>query len=251
MSRNAADTAVGGINGRGGSHFARRAIGLLAAVFLASIPAATGAAPDRPPAISINIDVATKDCRAVTIDYQIDWQGLTAEMVSTTMIELHAEPGGYFLTNTPLDLGKKDGHWKGKIKGEFVRESGFFDARTYQNLSYQIVIYGSFGDQPVPARSNAVAIPDCVPMSPLTGPAAGGTLVTVRGGMAFADSLPLTMATVVFVGEGENAILVAPQEAAADGTWLTFLTPPGAPNTCVPVLVESLVFSLPSFCYGA
>src|SRR6266545_7653546 len=45
MSRTRAETAVGGSTGQSRRRLARRAIGLLAAVFLASLPVAAGAAP--------------------------------------------------------------------------------------------------------------------------------------------------------------------------------------------------------------
>ena len=245
MSRHSAETAVGGINGRSERRLARRAIGLLAAVFLASVPMAAGAAPDRPPSFSITIAVSTTDCRAVTIDYEIEWQSLSADMVATMPIELQAMPGSYLLRSAAFDLGKKEGHWKGRIRGDISRESGFFDYQTYPTLSYQAVVYGT---TTVPgARSNIVAIPTCVPMSPVSGPATGGTVVTILGGGTFGGP-GFTSASIVTVGSVTN---ISPLQVAADGTWLTFMTPPGPSGTCVPVLTDGLPFPLPSFCYEA
>ena len=245
MSRHGAETAVGGINGRAERRLARRAVGLLAAVFLASVPAATGAAPDRPPAFSITIDVSTTDCRTVTIDYEIEWQSLTAEMVATMPIELQAVPGSYLLRSAVFDLGKKEGHWKGRIRGDIGRESGFFDHQTYPTLSYQAVVDGTAAVSG--AQSNVVAIPACVPMSPVSGPASGGTIVTLFGGATFGGP-GFTPSAIVTVGSVTN---ISPLEVAADGTWLTFVAPPGPAGTCVPVLMDGLPFPLPSFCYDA
>lgn len=246
MSRHEAETAVGSVSGRFDRRSARRAIGLLAAVFLASVPAGTGAAPVRAPSISVSINsVSTSDCRAVSIDYRIEWQGLASDAPGLSIVELQTSPDAFTLASTNLDLGRKADHWKGKIKAEVVRESGFFDSQTYGPRAYQLIV--RYNDDEVVAVSDVMAIPTCVPMSPLSGPSAGGTLVTVQGGGTFGGA-PFTMTSMLAVGGVTN---IAPQAVASDGTWLTFLTPAGPAGTCVPVLLDGLPFSLPSFCYGS
>jgi hypothetical protein len=127
-----------------------------------------------------------------------------------------------------------------------VRESGYFDAQTYPGLSYQLVIV--YNNAEVVARSNVVAIPTCVPMSPTSGPASGGTPVTVFGGGTFGGAL-FTMDTLVVLG---GTTLINPVEVAADGTWLRFVAPAGTAGSCMTVWTEpGLPFPLPSYCYDA
>jgi hypothetical protein len=247
MSRKQADSAVGRPGTQSGRRYARRSIGLLAAVLLASIPAGTGARPAPDPSISVAIDVSTRDCRAVTVDYQIKWEGLDEDAAGLSFVELRVSPDSTDLASTFLDLGRKAGHWKGRIRDNLVRESGYFDWQTYPDRSYQVVV--RYNNDEVIAVSDALSIPTCVPMSPVTGLAEGGTMVTIFGGGTFGGD-GFTTATVIRL-DGTTA--VTPAQVADDGTWLTFQAPAGPAGTCVSVWTEQpgLPFSLPSFCYGA
>ena len=189
--------------------------------------------------------VSTADCRSVAIDYRIDWQGLASDAPGFSVVDLRTSPDSFPLASADLELGKQADHAKGKSKGQLVRESGYFDFQTYGTRSYQLIV--RYNNDEVDAVSNTVTIPTCVPMSPLSGPATGGPLVTVVGAGTFGTPL-FTTAQILTVGNVTN---ISPQEVAADGTWLTFLTPPGPSGTCVPVLTDGLPFPLPSFCYGA
>lgn len=217
---------------------------VVAVVLALTAPAAVLAAPpSSAPTLGVAIDVSAS-CQAVRIAYRVEWQAMTPEAEDApATIELLATPGEYFLTSATIDFGHKSDKSRGKVRGELMRESGYFDHQTYPGLSYQVAI--RIGD--LVARSQPVAIPDCVPMNPTSGPAAGGTVVTVVGGGTFGGP-PFTMDTQVTVGEtaGIEPIAVAP-----DGSWLEYVTPTGPVATCVPVFTSDpgLPFPLPAFCY--
>jgi len=223
----------------------RAPIALLAAALL--VAAAVGPVAARPrqvsePAMTVAIEVATRDCRAVTIRYDINWHSLSPDALSGT-IALRTSPGGRSLVVQQLFLGKKGDRTSGRVRGLIVRESGYFDSQTYPNWSYQVTITYGAG---LAALSNAVPIPSCEPLAPATGPAAGGTLVTVFGGGTFGGP-PFTMASLVTIG----GLTVSPVEVAADGSWLIFTVPPGPAGTCQFVNTDPpLPFPLPAFCYA-
>ncbi|MBI3748723.1 MAG: hypothetical protein HY262_07750 [Chloroflexi bacterium] len=225
-----------------------RLTAIVAAVMLAVLaPAGVDATPPcGVPALSVTIDVSSRSCQTVRVDYRVEWQGMTPDAAGGPVtVELLATPGDYFLTSASLDAGHKADKAKGKVRDELIRESGFFDHQTYPGLAYQIVVRAGAME----ARSTEVAIPECVPMAPTEGPAAGGTVVTVTGGGTFGGD-PFTMATLITVGETSD---VTPIGVGADGSWLQFVTPAGPSGTCVAVFTQSpgLPFPLPPFCYGA
>jgi len=77
------------------------------------------------------------------------------------------------------------------------------------------------------------------PMAPTSGPAAGGTNVTLTGS-------GFNVGTRVTVGTVGNIVPIA---VSAPGSSLTFVTPAGTAGTCVPVQTTSPNFPFPSFCY--
>jgi hypothetical protein len=221
---------------------------LLLGELLAAFPIAASAAP---PAshreLSVAIAVSTPDCTAVSVDFTVDWRGIHGGAdANISSVELRAVPGGYFLTSAALEPGHKTDKQKGQLIGQLVRESGYFDSQTYTGLSYELVV--NLDDQGTYVQSNAVAIPSCVPLSPTSGPAAGGTSVTIFGGGTFGGPI-FTMASSVTLG---GATIVSPTSVATDGSSLTFVTSAGTPNTCVSVATDpGLPFPLPDFCYGS
>jgi hypothetical protein len=238
MSRKSPGRAVGRVGG---------AV-LLLVVGLLAPASVQGARPDGIPSLSVTIDVSTADCRSVRIGYLIEWGSMTPDSSSDpASITLLAAPDHVLLSRDVLDFGKKSDKLKGKLRGETFRESGYFDHQTYPGLAYQLEVRTADGS--IDALSDAVAIPDCVPMSPSGGPAAGGTVVTIAGGATFAGGPLFTAQSTVMVGDVQG---IVPTEVAADGTWLRFLTPPGTAGGCVAVLTDpGLPFPLPPFCYSS
>lgn len=200
--------------------------------------------PGAAPNVSVAIDVSTRSCQSVTIDYRLAWQSMTPDDADQpATIELLATPGEYFLTSVTVDFGNKGDKSKGKVRGDLVRESGYFDHQTYPDLSYQIVV----NVDGMTARSDQVSIPECIPMSPTAGPAEGGTIVTLVGGGTFGGPA-FTMDTRVTVGDTSG---ISPVGVASDGSWLQFVAPAGVAATCVTVFTDDpgLPFPLPAFCY--
>ncbi len=248
MNRVSQARGTGRTSQRARARLSRSAGALVISMLL--VAAAAGSVSARPvggPALSVTMQVTTRDCQAVTINYVVEWWGLPPPSdPGASTIALRTNPGGHSLLVSDLDLGKKADRPKGKVKGQLVRESGYFDSQTYPTWSYQLVV--SVDNSTIEASSNVEAIPSCVPMTPVTGPASGATLVTVFGGGTFGGP-SFTMQSTVTIG---GLIAVTPTQVAADGTWLTFMTPPGPANTCQTVMTNpSVPFALPSFCYGA
>jgi hypothetical protein len=218
---------------------------VVAVVVALTVPAGVLAKPpSAAPAVSVAIDVSTRSCQTVTIAYRVEWHSMTPDdAAEPATIELLATPGEYFLTSAAVDFGHKSDKAKGKVRGDLVRESGYFDHQTYPGLAYQIVVRVDG----MAAQSDPIAIPECIPMSPTTGPAAGGTVVTLVGGGTFGGP-PFTTDTRVTVGDAAG---ISPVGVASDGSWLQFVAPPGAAATCATVFTDDpgLPFPLPAFCY--
>ena len=249
MSRKQAESAVARALGSIASRD-RRLIGAVLASLLSLVAPLSASARQQtePPSMTVIIDVSTGDCSTVRVGYDIEWHGFSAESgLDPSTISLFAQPNSFFLTS--VDFGKKADKSHGKVKGELIRESGYFDHQTYPGLAYQLVVSSS--DDSVIQASAVTAIPDCEPMSPTSGPSAGGTVVTIVGGSTFGGS-PFGSTTMVdLVLPDASVVQISPSEVAPDGTWLRFITPPGDPGTCVSTFTEpGLPFPLPSFCYG-
>lgn len=248
MSRKPAGSAGAGTMGSVRLRDPRLAGVVIAMLLILVAPASASAGPHGgSPSLAINIDVTSRDCQAVNIDYVIEWEGLTPDSAANpSTIVLRTSPDSFTLAGSTLDFGKKADKSKGKVRGEIVRESGYFDHQTYPASSYEVIVRNSDGT--IDATSNTIAIPACVPLSPQSGPASGGTLITIVGGGTFGGP-GFTLASTVTIG---GAITVSPTEVAPDGTWLRFLAPPGPAGSCVSVWTDpSLPFLLPDFCYGA
>lgn len=200
--------------------------------------------PGAVPTVNVAIDVSTRSCETVRIAFRLEWRSISpAAGDEPATVELIATPGEYFLTSATVDFGHKSDKSKGKVRGELIRESGYFDHQTYPGLSYQLVV--RIGD--MTARSEPAAMPDCAPMSPTIGPAAGGTVVTLVGGGTFGGP-EFTIDTEITVGDTPG---IEPVAVGPDGSWLQFATPAGPVATCAPVFVSNpgLPFPLPAFCY--
>ena len=221
-----------------------------AAVGLGIMLSAPASASARAPSgVTVTItSVSTADCYAVHIDYVIAWRGIRADTLWSSDL-LVTYPGHTTLAGNSLDVGKANKN-KGELDLTVTRESGYFDHQVYgpTDWGYQVAVFARNpdGSRSLPiALSNPVAMPNCVPLSPTTGPAAGGTTVTAYGGGTFGGD-PFTLSTTVTIG----ATSLTPTSVSADGRSLTFTTPPGPAATCVPVSVApGLPFSLPDFCY--
>jgi hypothetical protein len=198
---------------------------------------------------TVTIDsVTTTDCYAVEIDYTIAWHDVRPIGALWPSDLLVTSPGTTTLAGNNISLGKLALKRKGAVQLTVTRESGYFDSRTYGS-GYQVAIFGvnADGSRSLPiALSNTVAMPTCVPLSPTSGPARGGTTVTVFGGATFGGS-PFSGSTLVDFG----ATQLSPTSVSGDGRSLTFTTPAGTAGSCVSVGVENpgLPFSLPDFCY--
>jgi hypothetical protein len=238
MSRKPSGATVGRVGG-----------GILSLMIALLSPAtATARQPDAIPSLSISIDVSTTDCRLVHIGYRVEWGSMTPDAGSgPATITLLAAPDHVLLSRDELDFGKKADKAKGKVRSEILRESGYFDNQTYPGLAYQLEVRTADGS--VDALSETVAIPECVPMTPLSGPSTGGTVVTIVGGSTFAGSPPFTPQSMVTVGDVSG---ITPVQVGADGTWLQFVTPAGSAGTCVTIFTDpGLPFPLPQFCYAS
>jgi len=75
------------------------------------------------------------------------------------------------------------------------------------------------------------------PMTPTSGPAAGGTVVTLTGS-------GFTVATSVAAG----GVTGSATNAAPNGSSLTFVAPAGTAGTCVPVSTTNPTLSFGNFC---
>lgn len=76
-------------------------------------------------------------------------------------------------------------------------------------------------------------------MTPTTGPAAGGTLVTISGGSGYSVATTITVDTTT----------VSPTSVSADGTSLTFLTPAHAAGLVAVATATPATVGLPGFLY--
>jgi hypothetical protein len=220
-------------------------VALLLGELLAVLPMAASAAP---PAshqdLSVSSAVATSDCNDVFVDFAIDWRGIRGGADDNiASVELQAVPGGFFLTSIALDPGRKTDKQRGHLEGQLLRESGYFDHQTYPGLSYQIAVNLTAGGR---VTSEPVAIPSCIPMSPTSGPAAGGTVVTIYGGGTFGGPVFTMASTVTLAG----SVVVSPTAVSSDGSSLTFVTPAGSPGSCASVATDpGLPFPLPDWCF--
>ena len=212
------------------------------------VPATASAKPSSWFTVTID-SVTTSDCYAVDIAYTIDWLGVRPIGVLWPSDLLVTDPGHTTLAGNNLNFGKLATKKKGSVSLSVTRESGYFDHQVYGS-SYQIALFGinADGSRSLPiALSNSVAMPNCIPLSPASGPAGGGTSVTVFGGATFGGS-PFTSSTLVNFGASQ----LSPATFSRDGRSLTFSTPAGTAGSCVSVSVENpgLPFSLPDFCYS-
>jgi IPT/TIG domain-containing protein len=238
----------------------------LVAAFLGvglAVPSMAAAAQPSPLTVTIT-SVTTVDCYAVQIAYHIGWTGMAPPTGSLWASDrLWTYPSHTTLAEHPLNLARRANRIHRGTMGQdsapmmqagnsYVRESGYFDHQTYSSgeIGYQVVVFyrNADGSRGAPAASsNAVAIPNCVPLSPTSGPAAGGTTVTAYGGATFGGD-GFGASTTVTVGSAT----VVPTSVSADGRSLTFATPPGTSGSCVIVATNDpgLPFSLPDFCYA-
>jgi hypothetical protein len=189
----------------------------------------------------------------VDIKYVIAWHDLVPGTDTFWSVSrLRLSPSGNTLAEAPLDFKKWADNTQGKLSGTYVRDSGFFDSQEFPGESYQLVLFyrNSYGlPGGIAALSEPVKIPSCQPMSPTTGPASGGTVVTALGGGSLGAPL-FTLSTIVSLQalDGSGTEMVTPTQVAKDGTWLTFLMPPGTANACV-LAYTALPFPLGQFCY--
>ena len=117
------------------------------------------------------------------------------------------------------------------VNGHEAIEQSVIDSNTLMGL----VPAGSYGPADVAVTSGGLSAtasdayfyhrpPSLTGASPLAGPATGGTLVTLQGAGLSLDT------DVAFGDEWAE-----PVDAAADGSWMEVLSPPGPPGTVVAV----------------
>lgn len=126
------------------------------------------------------------------------------------------------------------------VGGHEAIEQSLIDSNTLVG----IVPAGTYGPADVAVTSGGLSAnlvdayfyhqpPELEAISPLTGPEAGGTLVTLHGAGLSVDM------DVAFGDE-----LVAPLDAGLDGSWLEVLSPAGPPGALVSVVASSAIGSV-------